>query len=86
MAARRRRNYRSVDPRETEREIESVIDRVGLPDMISIMADVCVAKADHIDTNWQDRALARVWDRASKALDKLSATRAIKDTILGYGS
>lgn len=56
--------------------IEKHIDRIGLPQMIELIAIICEEKADHIRVNWPDSVniLAGSWERTAKDLDKLAAT------------
>lgn len=60
--------------------LEGLIDRYGLASVISALAEICDGKADHIETNWQDRVTARPWRRAARALSAWSDTTTIKDT------
>jgi len=48
--------------------LETMIDTVGLSNTLYAMANLCVAKADHIRGNWQDPKLAEHWDKRSNAL------------------
>jgi len=54
-------------------DLEQMIDRLGLSRVLFLMAEICAEKADHIETNWQDRPLAYEWIKDAKALDKLAA-------------
>jgi hypothetical protein len=58
-----------MNPLDLQRELETLLDQSSLPEMITELAAICYAKADHIRTNWQDEQLARQW---AKAADKLS--------------
>ncbi len=49
-------------------EIEAIIDRVGMLCFINTVIDICEEKADHIRSNWQDKHLAKVWERKAKVL------------------
>ena len=50
-------------------EIETIIDRVGMLCFINTVVDICEEKADHIRSNWQDKHLAKVWERKAKVLN-----------------
>lgn len=59
--------------------LEKHIDRIGLPQMIELIAIVCEEKANHIRANWQDHSdsaavLAGAWSRVAKDLDKVAAS------------
>ena len=61
--------------------IESMIDRLGMSEVMLLLTHICSEKAEHIRANWQDEELAKRWDsvadaliskRLSNALNKLS--------------
>jgi hypothetical protein len=45
--------------------MESLIDRLGVPGALDLLAEVASAKADHIRENWQDEKLAASWDHTA---------------------
>tara|TARA_R110002073_G_scaffold327139_1_gene507566 strand:+ start:479 stop:769 length:291 start_codon:yes stop_codon:yes gene_type:complete len=61
-------------------ELESMIDRLGMSEIMLLLVHICDEKAEHIRSNWQDEGLAKRWDivvdsliskRLSKALGGL---------------
>lgn len=52
--------------------LESLIDRHGLLHVLTGLELVCAEKAEHIRTNWQDRATARPWDTAASRIRKVA--------------
>ena len=54
-------------------ELETLVDRHGLSNVIEALSIVCAEKADHIQTNWQDNVLAGSWERSSHQLDTVAA-------------
>ena len=60
--------------------LEHLIDEFGISNVLDTMAKVCHAKADHVQTNWQDRTLAVHWNRTAKTLE----SAAVK-TFTSYG-
>lgn len=54
----------------TADDLERMIDREGLAAVCTMLADICHGKADHIASNWQDRALAQEWTRCGHAIDR----------------
>lgn len=61
-----------IDPdSNTARHLESLIDANGLAAVLDCIGEICRLKADHIRETWQDRALARQWDRVAKRLDTM---------------
>jgi ribonuclease D len=58
--------------KEIKNEIESALDRIGATDFANLLCDVALEKAEHVQTNWQDRDLSRAWKRYAKAAEKLA--------------
>jgi len=56
--------------------LEAMIDGASVCEVLAALAEICDGKAEHVLTNWQDKALAREWTATSKALTK--AERAIE--------
>lgn len=52
--------------------LEAMVDKIGLANLVEALAEICSAKADHVQSNWQDDALAAVWDRDAAVLLKAS--------------
>jgi hypothetical protein len=50
-----------------------MVDESTLKQVVEALSNVCYEKADHIQTNWQDRNLAKEWERAGKLLDGFAA-------------
>jgi hypothetical protein len=65
-------NYDPLSRNEIS-DLERLIDRVGLQRLADALADICDEKAKQVRTNWQDRHLAKAWEKASVACQKLSA-------------
>jgi hypothetical protein len=42
-------------------DLETLIDRRGIEQVLQQISEICGAKAEHIASNWQDAALARRW-------------------------
>lgn len=53
--------------------LETMVDRVGLYETLSMLEAICAAKAEHIETNWQDRGLARLWLNAGTKICEASS-------------
>lgn len=51
--------------------LEEAIDKWGLAATLGIMVDIAEGKARHVEENWQDKGLARLWRRVAQRLDKL---------------
>ena len=52
-------------------ELEIMIDRSSLHEVLNALADICAQKADHIQSNYQDKPLAKTWMKVSWKLTKL---------------
>lgn len=48
--------------------MERLVDAHGLQGIASVLADVCLEKAEHVSTTWGDENLARAWQRAGELL------------------
>lgn len=57
---------------ETERQLEQIIDASNLSNVLEMIAGICYAKADHIQTNWQDGPLALAWETAGDKVNGLA--------------
>lgn len=51
--------------------LELLVDRVGLQNVIYALALIARLKAEHIRHDWQDEALANLWEHDAKILDKV---------------
>lgn len=51
--------------------LELLVDRVGLRNVIYALSLIADHKADHIRSNWQDEALAKLWEHDARILDKV---------------
>ena len=59
-----------IDP-NFEMELEAMVDRHGLSAILNQLANICGEKADHIRSSYDDKALAKCWDRDGKLLAKV---------------
>lgn len=50
-------------------DLEAMIDKHGLTHVLTGLACVCREKAEHLRSNWQDAASARVWTRDAQICD-----------------
>jgi len=41
--------------------LERILDKAGLQAVLEVLSEICGAKAEHVESNWQDKALARRW-------------------------
>jgi len=57
---------------ERNEELEAMVDRYGLDNVVSALVDICHAKAEHVGSVWQDWRLADAWCVNAKRLDRVS--------------
>jgi len=48
--------------------LETIVDKHELLHVMTALECMCSEKAMHIEMNWQDKRLAREWNRAANAL------------------
>lgn len=56
------------------------VDRSSMDRVLEALREIAYGKAQHVLENWQDRALARAWERVGKAIDKAQAV-AMKEKL-----
>jgi hypothetical protein len=54
-------------------DLEMLVDRHGLKQVIDMLATICEEKAEHVSINWQDIHLARSWKRDANKLAQWNA-------------
>lgn len=47
-------------------QVERLIDNCSVADVLIMIGDICNEKAAHIQSNWQDEALAVRWNKAGR--------------------
>ena len=53
--------------------LEEIIDSIPcFDDFISLVAEICSEKADHVRETWQDEKLGETWDNRAAALLEIS--------------
>ena len=58
--------------RELAAELEALIDRSSLSDVLEALEGICDEKAEHVSTNWQDRDLSNAWGKAARAVGRVN--------------
>jgi hypothetical protein len=51
-------------------QLEKLVDSQGIVNVLGSLARMCYDKAEHIEANWQDKALAGAWNRTASAITK----------------
>ena len=48
--------------------LEGLIDSSSLEHVLNCLSEIAWGKAEHLDSNWQDRNAARAWERAGERI------------------
>lgn len=67
-----------MDEQELRDALEESIDDNSLQFWLYELAAICEEKAMHIEANWQDAALARLWNRAANTITKAAESAAVE--------
>jgi hypothetical protein len=62
----------SIEERTLADHLETLVDSNSVHAVLEALASVCYGKSAHILMNWQDKNLARTWEKAAIAVDRLS--------------
>jgi hypothetical protein len=57
------------DTTKIEYDLEDIIDKSTLEDVVHALVNICNGKAEHLRENWQDNQAAKQWELAGKRLD-----------------
>lgn len=68
----------SLPSSKDAQDLETMIDRLGLYEVLSMIEAICAEKADHIRSSYDDVALAAVWDKAGAAICEASSGQAVQ--------
>lgn len=47
---------------EAMNALEAMVDTAGIRNVAFALSQICGAKAEHIQTNWHDAGLAKLWN------------------------
>lgn len=65
---------------QLEEQIEHLLDGATLERVLDSLGNVCIAKAEHLRTNWQDERAAQDWTTAYKCVERCR----VNTMILGF--
>ena len=54
-----------IENKELIEKLEELVDRSDLSRVLLNLSEICMLKAEHIETNWQDKRAAAKWLYAS---------------------
>ena len=52
----------------TFEQLKSLADHTSLAFVLDTLADMCNAKAEHLEENWQDYESAKLWEKHARML------------------
>lgn len=52
-------------------DLEQIIDRYSLQDVLGALAEIARDKGEHLRSNWRDKYAARTWELAARQIDRL---------------
>ena len=55
---------------ELAAELEPLVDRHGMADVLESLAVLAALKEEHVASNWGDRELARSWKRVASRIEQ----------------
>jgi hypothetical protein len=59
------------DQKQQAEQMEKLLDVMGMESFLETLEQIAYEKSEHLMTNWQDKALAQVWNRVAMHVDKL---------------
>ncbi len=59
-------------------KLEELIDSIGVGSVLEAISEICEEKAEHIESNWQDRVLAKLWQKVGKRIGALSRSTLVR--------
>lgn len=51
--------------------LESLVDEDSLSDVLNVLVNICEGKAEHLRSNWQDEAAAKLWHKDAVIIDNI---------------
>jgi hypothetical protein len=46
-------------------QLEALLDKTSLHEVLDMLSEICSEKQEHVQTNWQDKNLAKAWGRCA---------------------
>jgi hypothetical protein len=59
-------------------ELERLVDGYQLSTIIDVLAQICLEKSEHIQSNWSNTSFSKAWLVAGMKLDQVKNTKPIK--------
>lgn len=58
---------------DLEKELEKLVDATGLQSIVEGLSRICHEKAEHIRSSYNDKPLARLWEKNGNLFGKFSS-------------
>lgn len=60
--------------------LEAMVDKVGMANVLYALARISQMKAEHLESNWQDRQSAQWWEARANKIGALAAKPFMSDS------
>jgi hypothetical protein len=61
-----------MNTQNTQDNLEEIVDALGVKGTLEALAQVCFDKSEHLASNWQDEASAKVYSNVGSAINKFA--------------
>lgn len=65
--------YSQGTAKEQQDALEAMIDSGSLAGLLENLETICLEKAEHLRSNWQDEAAAKAWEFVARRIDKAAS-------------
>ena len=65
----------NVQQKMDAEKLESLVDSIGLVNVVELLANICFDKVQHLEENWQESPKSdavKVWTRNGRTLNRVS--------------
>ena len=62
--------FSTITPKNVAEVLEAAVDKIPMRIVLNRLAEICYAKAEHIESNWQDHRLATDWTKLGERIEK----------------
>ena len=59
--------------KQAAEELEAIVDKLCVADVLALLAGICHDKAEHVECNWQDSHAAKWWTHAAGICENASS-------------
>lgn len=58
--------------------LEDILDRANLGAVLDVLSEIAHAKAEHVESNWQDSTMANNWRRAAQVCETAACRPSVR--------